>query len=93
MYKDTSAAAAVAIKPHKVTQALRVLRALQCCPLGATRDHLQHGTGMDGNTLRPRVLELIRDGYVHETRYKRQTRSGRFAYILNLTRKGMTADA
>jgi hypothetical protein len=82
MYKVTSAFAAAAIEAYAPTQREKILDAIKRDPLGATRDQLQHGLKMPGDTVRPRVLELIKAGKIHETMEKRKTRQGRQAFVL-----------
>lgn len=51
---------------------------------GATRDELSLALSMLGNTLRPRVKELLDKGLIVETNERRQTASGRMAVVLKL---------
>lgn len=79
----TSRAAAQAIEPKAGTQRATVLRWIRLLEeTGMTRDELEYLTGLSGNTIRPRVYELIRDGFVMESGETRPTRSGRAAEVL-----------
>ena len=49
---------------------------------GATRDEIEVALGMPGNTVRPRVKELLAEYRITETQYTRRTRSGRNAVVL-----------
>jgi len=49
---------------------------------GETRDQIEEATGMIGNTIRPRVKELLRAGKLVETTIQRPTRTGRGANVL-----------
>lgn len=62
----------------------KVLEYIQICDdMGATREEIEIGLEMPGNTVRPRVLELIRAGKVYEMEnVTRETQSGRHATIL-----------
>ncbi len=79
----TSIQAAFSMLEHAPAQRERVLRALRDAGwAGKTRDELQHELGISGDALRPRVWQLIKDGYVRETGGTRKTAAGRAAYIL-----------
>lgn len=81
--KDTSRAAGVAARGKaerdraRIVQALRDHRAL-------TRDELEEVTGISGNAVRPRCVELIEAKVVVELELKAPTRSGRLAHLLTL---------
>jgi len=50
---------------------------------GATRDEIEVGTGIIGNTVRPRVHELIAQQFrLVEVNRVRPTRTGRDAFVL-----------
>lgn len=49
---------------------------------GATRDEIEAATGIQGNTVRPRVWELVRAGKLVESGEKRKTRGGCWAVVL-----------
>jgi predicted transcriptional regulator len=49
---------------------------------GATRDEIENHLHLSGNTVRPRVRELIDAGRIYETKETRLTRSGRNAFVL-----------
>lgn len=49
---------------------------------GATREEIENHMGIDGNTIRPRVVELINEGRVIGTDMQRKTSNGRNAEVL-----------
>jgi DNA-binding IclR family transcriptional regulator len=48
---------------------------------GATADEIEQSSGIAGNTIRPRLIELKRLGLVQQTSATRPTRSGRKAVV------------
>jgi len=68
----------------------RILRVLLFAPSGLTREEIETETGLDGNTVRPRIKELMsqaagwqdRKPCVRVTGRTRPTRCGRQAEIL-----------
>jgi transcription initiation factor IIE alpha subunit len=51
---------------------------------GATSEELERLTELSGNTVRPRLKELERDGFVFKSEDRRPTRSGRDAIVWKL---------
>lgn len=49
---------------------------------GATREEIENHMGIDGNTIRPLVVELINEGRVIGTDMQRKTSNGRNAEVL-----------
>lgn len=81
----TSIAAADSLSPDKAeTYRARILMFVQERG-NATRDEIEAGTGIAGNTIRPRVDELKKRGQLIETDEQRSTRSGRKAFVLKPT--------
>jgi hypothetical protein len=58
-----------------------VLEAIKQAPNGLTREELEKATGLSGNTVRPRVWELLHDGRIMQAG-TRPTASGRAAAVL-----------
>lgn len=79
----TSKAAAEA-KGNAATERELVYRALAQA-VEATREELETLTRLSGNSLRPRIYELVKAGRVEETGATRPTTSGRRAAILRVT--------
>jgi len=76
----------------KATQQRTILRALFLAGVnGCTRDELQVGCMMDGNSCRPRCAELIGVGLVEKSDEVRRTASGRKAEVLVLSMAGKLA--
>lgn len=61
----------------------QVFNAIDAAPLGLTRAELQEVTGLEGNSVQPRVLELIKAGRVVEAGTRR-TKHGRKAAVLQV---------
>ena len=55
--------------------------------LGATSEEIEDATGLDGNTVRPRLKELEEGGYAFKGAVQRKTRSGRDAIVWEPQRK------
>lgn len=85
----TSHAAAAAVPTGKRRQ--EVLMALARERTGATAEELEASTGRGGSTIRPRLLELERDGFVERTEATRPTRSGLQAVVWAATPRGVSA--
>ena len=77
----TSNAAAESMEGHAARQRREVLDYLRTCPEGATREEIEIGLGMRGNSVRPRVIELLNRRLVYEFG-TRKTSSGRNAMIV-----------
>jgi predicted ArsR family transcriptional regulator len=76
----TSAAAAKAIEPHAGTLRATILDLLRRDgPL--TAQEIEDRTGLEGNTVRPRLCELRDAGKVRDSGLTRKTRSGRDAAV------------
>lgn len=58
-----------------------VLEAIRAATNGLTREELEGVTGLSGNTVRPRVWELMRAGRITESG-RRPSASGRAAAVL-----------
>jgi Fic family protein len=77
---DTSKAAAKAV-PDAARLRACVLETIEAASAGLTREEIEAATGLSGNTVRPRVWELVRAGLV-EPRGVRKTQSGRAAAVM-----------
>lgn len=64
------------------TARMRVLVALRANPEGLTRQELETELGMDGNTVRPRVAELMARRLIRPSGEIRRTASGRASEVL-----------
>jgi predicted transcriptional regulator len=80
---ETSIAAAEAIRPFSGRGRLAVYQSLENRP--QTREELTESTGLNGDTVRPRVAELLQRGMVRENG-ERATQSGRMAKVLEVVR-------
>ena len=79
---ETSRQARIAIAPRAGTLREKVLRFVRSKGTeGATREEIELGLCMAGNTVRPRVRELLEAGMI-EARGQRKTKSGLAAEIL-----------
>lgn len=58
---------------------------------GATAEEMEAHANLGGSTIRPRLLELERDGFVERTRDNRPTRSGMLAAVYRVTPRGRSA--
>ena len=67
-------------------QAIVLEFVVACGQRGATRDEIEVGLELAGNTVRPRVRELQRRGLVRVCEDTRLTRSGRAANVIRATR-------
>ena len=81
----TSREAAVKIVPDAARQRDEVFRAIQDSDAGLTREQIQDHTGFSGDSVRPRVWELMEAGMIQEREgVYRFTRSGRRAAVLEV---------
>lgn len=79
---DTSSRAAEACEPREGTQRWCVLYFVRQCALwGATDEEIGHGVGLGGNSVRPRRLKLVEDGYVIDSGRRRRNQSGELAIV------------
>ncbi len=76
----TSREAARSIEGSIKTLRERVFRAIKGSPVGLTAEEVELFTGIPGNTVRPRIVELYRSGQI-STVGKRRTKSGRRADV------------
>ena len=82
-HSQTSREAAETIEPKAATLRRMVLDFIRGQgEHGATRQEIEAGLVMSGNTVRPRVCELMEMGLVVETDITRNTPSGRRAFVL-----------
>lgn len=65
---------------------LHIARSLE---RGMTADALEVATGLEGNTVRPRIQELMNFGLIEYGERKEKTRKGRDAAVLVLTAEGI----
>ena len=49
---------------------------------GATRQEIEKATGIDGNTVRPRLSDLFKERSIAVASFRRKTTSGRNAQVL-----------
>lgn len=77
----TSVDAAHDIKPAVLRLRGRVLTFIASRPNGATAQEIEAGTGIAGNTVRPRLVELREGGSVRDSGRTRKTASGRSAVV------------
>ena len=77
---NTSYAAAVSVRRSAPAQREAVYAALYASgPL--TAEQLADHTGLSGDSIRPRLVELRREERVVDTGQRRRTRAGRFAVV------------
>lgn len=81
-FTATSIAAAGSITKERANSDKAKILAFVQQAGGATRDEIEVGLAMQGNTVRPRVVELIRAGRLFETTEQRRTRAGRMAAVV-----------
>jgi hypothetical protein len=60
----------------------RVLDLLRAYPLGLTRQEIEQGLSMSGDTVRPRVAELLARNLIRPSGEIRRTVTGRAAEVL-----------
>lgn len=88
--RETSRKAALNAYPRTGTQRARVLALLRVKgTAGMTRWEIEHAMGLSGNSIHPRVLELIAGGFAAETDRTRKTPSGNDAAVVVATEKGL----
>jgi hypothetical protein len=84
-HSATSVAAAEAIKPVLNQLEKKVLDWIaEQGDYGATRQEVEFGTWLPGDTVRPRVVDLLKYGLIEETTETRPTTSGRLAFVLKV---------
>lgn len=79
-HSDTSRDAAQSIESVVLPLREKVLRAIRSSPAGMTAQEISTATGIVGDTVRPRIVELVRDNKIHVAG-KRRTKSGRNADV------------
>lgn len=89
---ETSRKAALANYPRSGSQRERILRHVvarssRVGERGAIREEIQWELGLGGDTVRPRVKELIEGGWLRETEHTRRTTKGNEAVVLAPTQK------
>jgi hypothetical protein len=86
----TSIAAADSVRGKADRQREDVYACIVAHPRGITREEIQDALGLDGNSVRPRVWELLgNNGHparIRETGETRKGRSGRHAEVLAIIR-------
>lgn len=83
VHVDTSMEAAEAIKPVASSIRARVLKYIrECGTFGATEEMVEDYLKLDGNTIRPRIWELMKEGKVIDSGSRGFTKSGRKARVL-----------
>lgn len=81
----TSIAAAESIRGTAATDRQRVLERIRAAGIhGLTREQIEVATGLSGNSVRPRVAELIAAGTIEEAGEIRRTSTGRAARVLTI---------
>jgi hypothetical protein len=80
-HSDTSVEAAERIAPKAPSLRERVYAFIRFSVDGRTNEEIESGCGMPGNTVRPRVVELVKAGRVRDSGATRETRSGRQAVV------------
>lgn len=81
-HSATSLAAAEAIQPKLNSLQWHVLHQIKLTKLyGATDEEVCGTTGLSGNTVRPRRIELLRKGLIRDSGRTRATASGRQAVV------------
>ena len=86
---ETSKAAARSIAPRMNPMRVSILAALiRADPQGLTADKIERCTGMTGNSIRPRLVEMETLTWVVRDGDTRETRSGRPASVWRVTEKG-----
>lgn len=79
---ETSDAAARTVAPRRTKYQRIVLAAL--AQGDATADELELRTGLRGNTVRPRLVELVEANVIERTDQRRPTRTGSMAFVYQL---------
>ena len=78
---ETSNEAARSIEPHRGDLRERVFQAIAARAEGATAQEMEALTGLAGNTIRPRLVELYEANRIRRSGEKRRTKSGRRAEV------------
>lgn len=89
-HPSTSVDAANHIAPLSGKRRVQVLRMLDAVDT-ATAQFLQTATNLPGDTVRPRLIELCRDGHVEVVDHEGKTISGNDAKRYQITEKGRLA--
>lgn len=85
-HSDTSKAAAERILPHMSKQRRRVYLYLELRGEdGATDEEVCDALKMSGSSVRPRRVELVRDGLVEDSGIRQVCESGREAVVWRIT--------
>jgi transcription initiation factor IIE alpha subunit len=77
---DTSYAAARSVR-HTVPAQRELVFGMLVARGPSTAEELEVGLGLAGNSIRPRLVELRRDGRVVDTGRRRRTQSRRYAVV------------
>ena len=89
---ETSKAAARSIAPRMNPMRMSILAALiRADPQGLTADEIERCTGMTGNSIRPRLVEMATLTWVSRGPEVRATKSGRDASVWHVTQAGDNA--
>lgn len=81
----TSIAAAEHAQSGAAVARQRILDAIRAAGVhGLTREEIEAATGIPGNTVRPRVRELIQRSHIEEAGEQRMTKSGERAKVLTV---------
>lgn len=81
----TSKRAAEATKPSAAAARLIVLEAISAAGIhGLTREEIEDKTGLNGNTVRPRVWDLIKSKTIEEAGEVRACKSGSYGKVLTM---------
>jgi predicted ArsR family transcriptional regulator len=85
---STSIAAAESKTGSAHTDRLTIYQAIKAAGIdGLTRDEIAERTGLNPNSVRPRVVELIKLGAIEEAGEQRHTATGRAAKVLTVVVK------
>lgn len=89
---ETSKAAARSIAPRMNQMRMSILGALlRAAPYGLTAQEIEQHTGMTGNSIRPRLVEMETLTWVSRGPEVRATKSGRDAAVWHVTQAGDNA--
>lgn len=88
-HSRTSIAAAKSIKKALAPLQARVIGYLRECAAGATDEQMATALNMQGNTLRPRRIELQERGFIRDSGLTLKTKAGRSAVVWIATNKRM----
>ena len=89
---ETSQAAARSIAPRMNPMRMTILAALlRAAPYGLTAQEIEQHTGMTGNSIRPRLVEMATLTWVSRGPEVRATKSGRDAAVWHVTQAGDNA--